>query len=116
MRNRYTKDRFAYFEKDDGDFRIAFDKNITTRREDVRIEHGSYGMKDESEQKQFIDELISILQWVRCQIQMAETLINMYSLSTGCPGKYTPSGRLFYNFFTIFFMLNTCIIGLFIIL
>ena len=57
MRNRYTKDRFAYFEKDDGDFRITFDKNITTRREDVRIEHGSYGMKDESEQKQFIDEL-----------------------------------------------------------
>lgn len=48
--------------------------------------------------------------------KMAETLINMYSLSTGCPGKYTPSGRLFYNFFTIFFMLNTCIIGLFIIL
>ena len=38
-------DRFAYFEKDDGDFRITFDKNITTRREDVRLEHGSYGNK-----------------------------------------------------------------------
>ena len=38
-------DRFAYFEKDDGDFRITFDKNITTRREDVRLEHGSYGKK-----------------------------------------------------------------------
>ena len=43
-------------------------------------------------------------------------LINIYSLSKGCPGKYMPSGRPFYNFFTIFFMLNTCIIGLFIIL
>ena len=29
----------------DGDFRITFDKNITTRREDVRLEHGSYGNK-----------------------------------------------------------------------
>lgn len=38
-------DRFAYFEKNDGDFRITFDKNITTRREDVRLEHGSYGNK-----------------------------------------------------------------------
>ena len=38
-------DRFAYFEKDDGDFRITFDKNITTRREDIRLEHGSYGKK-----------------------------------------------------------------------
>ena len=36
-------DRFAYFEKDDGAFRVTFDKNITTRRDDVRLEHGSYG-------------------------------------------------------------------------
>ena len=33
----------AYFEKDDGDFRVTFDTNITTRREDVRLESGSYG-------------------------------------------------------------------------
>lgn len=36
-------DRRAYFEKDDGDFRVTFDTNITTRREDVRLESGSYG-------------------------------------------------------------------------
>ena len=36
-------DRRAYFEKDDGDFRVTFDTNITTRREDVRLELGSYG-------------------------------------------------------------------------
>ena len=36
-------DRRAYFEKDDGDFRITFDTNITTRRTDLRLEHGSYG-------------------------------------------------------------------------
>jgi hypothetical protein len=36
-------DRRAYFEKDDGDFRVTFDTNITTRRENVRLELGSYG-------------------------------------------------------------------------
>lgn len=35
--------RRAYFEKNDGDFRVTFDKQITTRREDLRLEHGSYG-------------------------------------------------------------------------
>ena len=38
-------DRYAYFEKNDGDFRVTFDTNITTRRGDVRIESGSYGNK-----------------------------------------------------------------------
>lgn len=38
-------DRRAYFEKDDGDFRVTFDTNITTRRKDVKLESGSYGMK-----------------------------------------------------------------------
>lgn len=36
-------DRLAYFEKNDGDFRITFDTNITTRREEVRLEYGSFG-------------------------------------------------------------------------
>lgn len=36
-------DRLAYFEKNDGDFRITFDTNITTRREDTRLEDGSFG-------------------------------------------------------------------------
>lgn len=36
-------DRLAYFEKNDGDFRITFDTNITTRREDIRLEYGSFG-------------------------------------------------------------------------
>ena len=36
-------DRIAYFEKDDGDFRVTFDTNITTRRKDVRLEDGSFG-------------------------------------------------------------------------
>jgi len=38
-------DRYAYFEKNDGDFRVTFDTNITTRRGDVRLESGSYGNK-----------------------------------------------------------------------
>ncbi len=36
-------DRRAYFEKNDGDFRVTFDTNITTRRENVRLELGSFG-------------------------------------------------------------------------
>lgn len=36
-------DRKAFFEKDDGDFRITFDTNIQTRRYDLRLESGSYG-------------------------------------------------------------------------
>lgn len=38
-------ERRAYFEKNDGDFRVTFDKNITTRRTDVRLESGIYGEK-----------------------------------------------------------------------
>ena len=38
-------DRYALFEKNDGDFRVTFDTNITTRRGDVRLESGSYGNK-----------------------------------------------------------------------
>ena len=38
-------DRYAYFEKNDGDFRVTFDTNITTRRGNVRLESGSYGNK-----------------------------------------------------------------------
>ncbi len=37
--------RRAYFEKNDGDFRVTFDKDITARREDLRLESGSYGNK-----------------------------------------------------------------------
>lgn len=36
-------DRYAFFEKNDGDFRVTFDTNIITRRGDVRLESGSYG-------------------------------------------------------------------------
>ncbi len=36
-------DRRAYFEKNDGDFRMTFDKNITTRRCDLQLEKGCYG-------------------------------------------------------------------------
>lgn len=36
-------DRRAYFSKDDRDFRLTFDTNIRCRREDVRLESGSYG-------------------------------------------------------------------------
>lgn len=38
-------DRLAFFEKDNGDLRITFDKNITARREDVRLELGSFGQE-----------------------------------------------------------------------
>ena len=36
-------DRYAYFEKNDGDFRVTFDTNIQTRRYDVSLEKGQYG-------------------------------------------------------------------------
>lgn len=36
-------DRKAFFEKNDGDFRLTFDTNIKTRRNDLRLEAGSYG-------------------------------------------------------------------------
>lgn len=38
-------ERRAYFEKDDGDFRVTFDKNITTRRYELGLEYGSYGQQ-----------------------------------------------------------------------
>lgn len=36
-------DRKALFGKEDGNLRITFDKNITTRRYDLRLEAGEYG-------------------------------------------------------------------------
>lgn len=36
-------DRKAFFERNDGDFRITFDTNIRTRRFDLQLEAGSYG-------------------------------------------------------------------------
>ena len=38
-------DRIAYFEKDNPDLRISFDKNIRARRYDVHLEDGDYGKK-----------------------------------------------------------------------
>lgn len=38
-------DRYAYFAKDNPDFRVTFDTNIITRRENVRLEAGAYGEK-----------------------------------------------------------------------
>lgn len=38
-------ERRAYFERDDGDFRVTFDRNITARRSDLKLESGSYGDK-----------------------------------------------------------------------
>lgn len=38
-----TYDRFAYFSKTDNDFRLTFDTNIRTRRENLRLEAGNYG-------------------------------------------------------------------------
>lgn len=36
-------DRYAYFEKNNGDFRLTFDTNIRTRRENLSLEFGDYG-------------------------------------------------------------------------
>lgn len=36
-------DRLAYFEKDNPDLRISFDRNIRSRRYDVHLEDGDYG-------------------------------------------------------------------------
>lgn len=52
MRQRYTLvpkvylsyDRRAYFGKDDKDFRITFDTNIQTRRTDLNLSSGAYGL------------------------------------------------------------------------
>lgn len=38
-------DRLAYFENGNADLRISFDKNIRTRRSDVRLEDGDFGKK-----------------------------------------------------------------------
>ncbi len=38
-----TYDRQAFFSKVDRDFRVTFDTNIRTRREDVRLEMGNHG-------------------------------------------------------------------------
>ncbi|MGN0513190.1 MAG: polyphosphate polymerase domain-containing protein [Lachnospiraceae bacterium] len=38
-------DRKAFFAKDDPDFRLTFDTNIRTRRDDVSLEAGDYGEK-----------------------------------------------------------------------
>jgi hypothetical protein len=35
--------RSAYFGKDDPNFRVTFDRNITTRRNDLRLSSNSYG-------------------------------------------------------------------------
>lgn len=53
MRNRYalmpkvylSYDRIAYYGKDNRDFRITFDSNLIARREDLRLDLGSYGDK-----------------------------------------------------------------------
>jgi hypothetical protein len=36
-------DRMAMFAKDNPEFRLTFDKNIRTRRENVSLEYGDYG-------------------------------------------------------------------------
>lgn len=38
-----TYDRLAFFDREDDDFRVTFDTNIRTRRDDVRLEKGSRG-------------------------------------------------------------------------
>lgn len=38
-------DRLAFFDKDDGDFRVSFDTNIRTRRYDLTLDAGDYGEK-----------------------------------------------------------------------
>lgn len=38
-----TYDRKAFFAADDSDFRVTFDTNIKSRREDVRLEAGNHG-------------------------------------------------------------------------
>lgn len=36
-------DRLAFFEKEDSDFRLTIDRNIQTRREDLRLDSPAYG-------------------------------------------------------------------------
>lgn len=38
-------DRLAFFDKNDGDFRVSFDTNIRTRRYDLTLDAGDYGEK-----------------------------------------------------------------------
>ncbi|CDM67275.1 VTC domain-containing protein [Clostridium bornimense] len=38
-------ERIAFFGKDNSDFRITFDSNITTRRHDLHLQSGMYGQK-----------------------------------------------------------------------
>lgn len=43
-------DRIAYFEKDNPDLRISFDRNIRSRQYDLRLENGDYGERLFSEE------------------------------------------------------------------
>lgn len=38
-------DRFAFFEKNNSDFRLTIDQNIQTRREDLRLDSPAYGQQ-----------------------------------------------------------------------
>lgn len=52
-------DRRAYFEKDDGDFRLTFDTNIKARRDHIRLEAGNYGERLLEEGKFLMEMKIS---------------------------------------------------------
>ncbi len=72
-------DRLAYFEKKDGDFRITFDTNIMTRREDIRLEYGSFGQLLLSENMYLME--IKINRAVPLWFAQIMSSLNIYPIS-----------------------------------
>lgn len=56
----------AFFGKEDRDFRITFDTNITTRRYDIALEKGNYGdeLLDEGEHLMEVKILGAMPVWI----------------------------------------------------
>ena len=69
----------AYFEKNDGDFRITFDTNIMTRREDIRLEYGSFGQLLLSENMYLME--IKINRAVPLWFAQIMSSLNIYPIS-----------------------------------
>lgn len=76
-------DRMAFFGKDDKDFRITFDRNITTRRKDLQLSRGRYG-KQLLEKDQYLMEVkisSSVPVWLAdllCDLQIYKTSFSKY--------------------------------------
>ncbi len=75
--------RNAYFGKDDPDFRVTFDREILTRREDVALESGRYGTSLLPEGKVLLE-----IKFAGAVPLWFARLMSRYGLSFGSYSKY----------------------------